>query len=676
MRLLFSLTVFISAFLLFFVQPLLAKRLLPAFGGSSFVWIASILFFQLGLLLGYTYAALLVKFFSDRQQAIIHFILLGVSFYFIPLSLEPTIIVNTPWPPLTVISLLTSSALLPFMMISASSPLLQQWYCQICRTEFPYFYYAISNFGSLLGLLGYPLLLEPLWGLRFQMKAWSLLYAIYALLCIMCLVPLFKLQQKPQTVASHTKVIQVIPWLGLTFLSSTLLLSITQFLTQNVINMPLIWVLPLALYLISYIVVFSKDKKYDREFWSASFLIWLALATMLIYFNQQNGWQAVIVVLSLLYCACMICHGELIRLKPQQKDLTLFYLFIALGGVLGGIFVNIVALGFFKDRWDFYIPILIVNGFVMLITLKIYQKTLKKWDFGVALLSVCTAMVWILVTCFHFYAQKNTLIAQYRNTYGLIRIYDIDYQDSTKNIRILMHGTIMHGLQFKGDNKKLLPTTYYGRGSGVWLAAEFLHQHHQPLHMGVIGLGAGTLAAIGKKHERITFYEIDKDVKEIALQDFSYLTDSPAETQVILGDARIQLQKELMAQGSRQYNLLVIDAFNGDATPFHLITKEAMQLYMAHLAKNGILAFNISNNYVDFLPVTTALANAQGCQLYWVKNGSDEETAVTRSMWVLISCNAQLGPWLAQQKIQWGTDKYVIPYLWTDDFNSVLPLLK
>ncbi len=674
-KILYGITICLSAFLLFFIQPLIAKVMLPYFGGSGFVWMATILFFQMVLLLGYGYAYVLTKFFSDKLQAIIHVILLAVSFYFIPIHLHYDPTLETLWSPLAVLSLLTLSILLPCTVISASSPLLQHWYCRLRQTSFPYIFYSISNAGSLLGLLGYPFLLEPLIGLKSQQFGWSLFYGIYAVLCLLCLVKLFS-QKIPKNLTADlikTKLSQKLKWLVLTFLSSALLLSTTQFLVQNVLNMPLLWVLPLALYLISYIVIFSKPKNYDREFWAVSFMIWLVAILWLINHMQLGGINVVIVILALLFSACMVCHGELIKLKPQTDDLTLFYLFIALGGVLGGIFSNIVALLIFKNWWDYYIPLISINLIICFLFVRQYVSAGKLWDRLLALLSMVVVTILAVVIFLNIYMPKEKLIAQFRNPYGFIRVYD--FQLPTP-FRVYMHGMVIHGLQFKAPSKEFWPTTYYGHTSGVGVAFEFLREKKKPLHIGIIGLGCGILAAYGEMSEHFTFYEIDKDSQTAAREYFTFLKGSKANIQVQLADARIQLQHELKTNGSQQYNMLVVDAFNGDAIPFHLLTVEAMALYQQHLSKDGIIAIHTSNTYLNFLPVTAGLAQHQGCSQYWIASPRDGGKGLSDATWSLISCDPTLGAWLQEHHLQFKTGKSVTPILWTDDFNTVLPLLK
>ncbi len=667
-----ALTIFISAYLLFFIQPLLAKSLLPLMGGSATVWLAGMLFFQAGLLLGYGYAYLITKYFSERKQALIHGVLLLLSFYFIPVRGYSAQDITPLWQPLAVLKSYATHILLPFAMLSATSPLLQHWYCRLRQTIFPYYFYAISNGGSLIGLIGYPLLLEPFWGIKTQSILWSGLYGIYALLVFICLYQVFKkdtLLPLYDKSAQHVSKKATLKWVGLAFLGCAVFLAVTQFLVQNIINLPVMWVFPLALYLISFIITFAKPKGYESSFWIPTFLIWLILMMWLILHQQLGGLNVIIVVLGLQYSACMVCHGELIRLKPPVTDLTLFYFYIALGGVLGGIFVNIVAPFVFQNWWDFYLPLLVINIIIIRFYLK-EEGLQQKWLIAKIAFSTVALVITTFSLCNDLNIQKTKTLAQYRNPYGFIKV--IDNKEDNAPYRALFNGTVMHGLQFLTPSREAWPTTYYGAQTGIGMAFQFLREiNPHPLRIAVIGLGAGTLATFTQKGDALDFYEIDKDVIHLATTYFSFLHHSLGKTQIFLGDARIELQKRVDS-----YDLIVVDAFNGDAIPFHLLTKEAMQLYLSKLEKNGIIAFNATNTYLDFLPVVAGLARDAGYEYEWVINGPDLSQGVFPAYWALISDDPNLKAWLEQKHLNLRSKTGVRPTLWTDDKNSILPLLK
>lgn len=669
--------IFTSAFLMFFIQLLLAKHMLPQFGGSAFVWITAILFFQSALLVGYLYAYLLAKVSSKRIQAFIHFCLILASLYFIPIQLDGFVINNQQWPPISVWQLLSSISLLPFIVISASSPILQHWYCQIKESEFPYYFYSISNAGSLLGLLGYPFLIEPFIGIHQQAVVWTLLYVCYCFICCLCMIKLIQVKVTPvyEKHASDVTVLKANQWLILSFISSALLLAITQFLTQNVINLPLMWVLPLGLYLISFIVTFSKSTGYDRHFWLCAFLIFLTLTMWLIYMEGLSGYDVVIVLLGLLYSACMICHGELILRKPSLSSLTTFYLFISLGGVLGSLFVNIVAYVLLGNWWDFYIPLMVLTAIVLLLSYQSYRQKQLPWETEV-LISTCTIII-LGLTIVYIIKPKTEVLAQKRSLYGFIRVTDT-LPGSAYGYRSMNNGQILHGVQYLSPEKQHLATTYYGENSGVELTIKYLRNHRdRPLNIAVIGLGCGTIASLGVKGDNIDFFELDENVKDFAYRYFTYLKNSPANVKVILGDARLSMVKAQFSPTFKPYDLIVADAFNGDAIPFHLLTRESVHLYRSLLAKNGLLALHTTNTYLTFLPLTNNLAKDQGFEHFWVITQPNFGKLIYTNYWAILSSDPKYAAWIKQQKgITLIDNKSKSDILWTDDFNSILPLLK
>jgi len=682
LRLLFGLAIFSSALLIFLVQPLLAKAILPIFGGSGIVWVSCVLFFQTGLLIGYGYAYLLTKFCHPRHQALIHLVILLFSLYFIPLDLIFTAVPQNAWLPTEIFKMLTVRIWLPFVILAASSPLLQHWYCDLRHTTFPYYYYAISNAGSLIGLISYPFILEVLFSLQQQAWLFGLSYLFYAILCLICLAKLYwnkntiHVNEPPITI--HFALLA--KWLSLSFLSCALLLSITQFLSQNAINLPLMWIIPLALYLISFIVTFSKPKGYERNFWLPSFLIWLALTLWLFYSHHLNGYNAVIIFLALLYSSCMICHGELVRLKPNNKDLTLFYFFIALGGVLGGAFANFSGLILFTHWWDFYLPLLAVIGITITLSCIELNRRQELTQGIICLGSIASLVAFAVVIGIRIYAPSSDVISLKRNWYGLLKVAEYQFHDPSKNVRVFMHGTILHGLQFTAQERQRTPTTYYGELSGVGHAMRYLHQREpairsaQPQHsiqrIAAIGLGTGTVSTLANEKNHMVFYEIDKDVIQIAKNEFSFLSQSLAAIEVRLGDGRLQLQRD-----QNKNDLIIVDAFNGDVIPFHLITLEAMELYLSRLNPNGIVAFHISNKYFNLVPVTKALAQTVGAQHHWIYSHANPHQEVVACAWVLISFDKNLKHWLSTHaKHQVLNDDTITPILWTDNKNSLLPL--
>lgn len=682
-KLTYACTTFLSAFLIFIIQPVLAKSLLPSFGGSVFVWVVCMLFFQSGLLLGYTYAYLLSKH-AFKIQVAIHCCMLAVSFYFIDNTLPSSLSDSQQWPPLILMQLLTVKILLPFALLSSTSPLLQSWYCQIKHTDFPYYFYSISNAGSLLGLFCFPFVLE--WWLRLdqQMAGWNILYFVFAALCTLSALPLLGLKSTytekidKQAIAPSPKTISL--WLGLSALGSAFMLASTNFILQNIINMPLIWILPLSLYLVTFIVTFAKPKQYNRNFWALSIGIWTLLLAWSIHSNAivNNLLNGVAVVLALLYSACMLCHGELIQRKPSTQYLTLFYLIMSLGGVLGGLFVTLGGYWLFNDLWDFYIPFALIAGISIYILLKQYFTTRHKWDLFMLSGSVLSLCIFGLAHLEPMFNNSIHLVTKTRSAYGMIKVEDArsTTTNHTSDHRRLVHGPIIHGKQFLAPLKKNFATTYYGKESGIGYSVDFLRKKNARLKIAVIGLGAGTIAALCNNKDQVDFYEIDAKMLSISQTYFSFIQDSKAKANFYLGDGRIEMQKLLNQLGSQQYDLIALDAFNGDSIPFHLITVEALELYQKHLKPKGIIAFHTSNKFIDLKPITQALAQNKLLWHFWVETVGEPKIGTLASTWALMSRDPELAPWLYQidQSISLS-QKAQKPLLWTDNHNSMLPLI-
>lgn len=671
-----SMSILLSAFLMFLIQPMIAKMILPNFGGSAFVWGTSILFFQTALLLGYSYAYVLSRFIQQRVQVYLHFILLGLSLFFMPISIMQHESLLSVYPPVQVFLTLSMSVILPVTLISATNPMLQYWYSSLKYTEFPHKYYSISNIGALAGLVAYPFILEPLVPTSWQLKIYSILYDIYLILMLVAAFYFYKAKQLVQydKKLDYHAYYDPIKWVLLTCLSSALLISITQFLTENVLNLPLLWVLPLALFLISYIVTFSSSRTYQATFWVPACIIFILLALMPFELKIKDGIDMVIVYLALLFSACMVCHGELIKLKPSNNQLTAFYLYIALGGVLGGVFVNFIAPYVFNRREDFYILILMVFSLSLMLQLRSYFKIKNSWDLFLALCGIFS-MGYIGFVFFEYDSHFIYKTSQhYRSPYGVLKVEKLQFNNEEKEkVKALFHGNIVHGVQFEAPQKEEIPTTYYSKASGLYEAISFVRETSPSLHVGAIGLGIGTLAAYGLPGDQFRFYEINDQVIDIAKNQFKFISQSRAMIATILGDARISLTSEA-AYKKNNFNLIVVDAFNGDAIPYHLLTQEALALYRRHLTKDGVIAFHITNTYVDLIPVIKGLANSIQCPVHFLYNEGDEDIMQLRSMWALLSCHPAFDEWIQKYASnRFSTSDREI--LWTDDRNSVIPIL-
>ncbi len=678
----FSLSIFLSAFLLFIAQPLLAKKLLPWFGGGPAVWLSIVLFFQSILLLGYFYAYLLTKIKSLKKQVKVHLVLFIASLIFIPtLPVESKMLLEA-WPPVGVFGILLVTLCLPGLIICASSPLLQYWYCQCYKTDYPYRYYALSNAGSLIGLVAFPFLFEPFLGLEFQLYGWSFLYIVYLIAASTCLYIVY--QKGPfQTLATKhvspsLKFSVVFSWIVLTFLSCALLLTTTQIMLQNVAGFPLLWVAPLSLYLISFILTFSYPAIYINYAWSALFIGICAIICLYFSHHMMTLTNQIVLYCGLLFSGCMICHGELYRLKPDASHLTTYYLFIALGGVLGGIFVNLVAPLIFNQWWDFYITIFgILLCIGIFVSLDRFSKPLR-----FALNSVFVLSVALLSFLFYAHYQKTNedVVLKHRNFFGSFEVTERFANKEEFHYRTVTNGSIIHGKQFLFGQKRSNATTYYSPQSGIGLAINFEHtlrkmEPNPGLSIGVIGLGAGTIAALTQPRDRLRFYEIDPDIEKMARDYFYYLQDSRAKIEVIIGDGRIKLQEELASFGPLLFDVLAIDAFTGDSIPVHLLTREALDIYLSHLAPNGILAFHVSSRYVDLYPPLQTLASKLNLFLFTTQNDEDINNGVFSSKWILMSRKGEVGAYLYLHNSLLFPPDQMTP-VWTDDFSCLLPIIR
>ncbi len=676
----FAITIFVSAFLLFQVQPLIAKQILPWFGGSAAVWTTCMLFFQMALLLGYAYAHWVTSSLNPKRQAIVHISLLCISLLSLP------VIPSVWWKPagtddplLRILGLLTATIGLPYFLLSSTSPLLQAWMARIGTGAIPYRFFALSNLGSMLALLSYPIMVEPALTNKEQAWAWSAGYLLFGGLCAFTAV-----RSSNAVITVHEKVADefdaLVPdlriktiWIALAGSASALLLAVTNHLTSNVASIPFLWVLPLALYLLTFILCFESSMWYRR----AIFLPLFALAIAgLAYgigeglgdygFRKQIAYYAVC-----LFVCCMVCHGELARTKPAARYLTGFYLMISVGGAIGGLLVAYVAPRVFNAFYEF--PIAIVCA--TLAVLSIYFKD----DSIVGALKSPRQWVWLLsffgIVYLGHYLYNGVRDAADdpvflgRNFYGALRVNDSAKTPEQDATRSLTHGTINHGDQFLDPLRRRQPTTYYGLQSGIGRAILEL-QTDGPLKVGVIGLGTGTIAAYSRPFDTYRYYEINPLVMQIAHKYFYYLDDSKAKIDVLLGDARLSLERE----EPQNFDVLAVDAFSSDSIPVHLLTREAFALYWKHMKPNGILAIHVSNRYLDLGPVVEQEAKALGKPDIMIASDETEADDTSTADWVLVTTRASALSHLKQysEKIP----KKPNLRMWTDDYSNLWEILK
>ena len=672
--LLSSVTIFLSAFLLFQIQPMIAKMILPWFGGSAAVWITAMLFFQIVLLAGYLYAHWSIRSLRPRAQAALHAALLGASLLLLPvtpaLSWKPS---GNEEPILRILALLAVSIGLPYFLLSTTSPLVQAWYSRQHKTALPYRLFALSNLASLLGLLAYPVIVERAVTLRQQSLGWSFAYALFAVLA--ALVAYLSSKDGSESVGARAckegadgndcpppTFRQQLLWFLLAGCASTMLLSVTNHLTQNVASIPFLWVLPLSLYLLTFILTFDYERLYNRAVFA-----WLLIAALgamaygISHWNSLTSLRIVIPAFSAgLFISCMFCHGELVKRKPAPRHLTSFYLMLSLGGALGGVLVGLVAPNLLPGYFE--LPIALAGlSILMLAVIDIRARKITALASVLTLGAVIVAAGWYLMS---YYESSRVMM---RNFYGGLRVYE--YEKGTPDeTRALVHGTVDHGMQFTAPDRRREHITYYGSQSGVGLAVAALRR--SPLRIGVIGLGAGSLASYAERGDVIRFYEINPLVERLAGTEFTYLSDCPGTAEVVMGDGRLSLERE----PEQHYDLFVVDAFSGDAVPVHLLTKQALELYFRHLKPKGILALHITNTHLDLAPVVKQLSRSLDKQVVFITNDRDEKKKVYGSTWALVSSQPLTNPAIVEASDEPASPRKL--RVWTDDYSNLFEIWK
>ena len=677
--LLYALTILVSAFLLFQVEPVIAKIILPWFGGSAAVWTTCLLFFQLALLLGYMYAHALIRYCKPRAQMLIHLVLLALSALVLPIypaqSMKPS---GTGDPVLGILGLLALTVGFPFFLLSTTGPLLQAWYARTHKGAMPYRLYALSNAGSMFALLSYPVLFEPVFGVHRQATIWSICYVGFILLCGFTA---FRSGNAPQVITEEESGPAEAPtaglyaiWIALPAVASALLLAITNHLSQNVAAIPFLWILPLSLYLLSFILCFEGSGWYKRFPYIP--LLAVAIGSMCYSLGvDATGNLNIRVLVPLfalsLFTICMVCHGELAKLKPHPRYLTHFFLMISIGGALGGILVGLVAPYVFNAYYE--LPVgLVVCALITIIVVKRDQELewFRGWEqpavIGAVGLTVALA-VYTGLQLHNFQKGSRVLV---RNFYGALKVKDSGPKTDLDATRSLTHGTINHGEEYLNPIRRDLPTTYYGPNTGIGVAIRDRNKSHA-VRIGVIGLGTGTIAAYGRLGDYVRYYEINPVVRHLAHSQFSFLDDCRCQTEVAMGDARLSLEKE----PPEDFDVLAVDAFSSDSIPVHLLTKEAMELYFRHLKPDGILAVHISNRYLDLQPVVQGEAKATGHIARLVDTDDDDSQDVFGATWVLVAAPS---PGFDANILENSSeiDSKRIVRLWTDDYSNLFQILK
>ena len=742
----YACTIFLSAFLLFGVQPMIGKIILPWFGGSAAVWSTCLLFFQAALLGGYLYAHWSTRRFTPRNQATLHIALMAISLALLPVLPSPSWKPSHPGDPSGRILLLLAATIgLPYLLLATTSPLLQAWYVAWRPGAVPYRLFALSNLGSLLALFSFPVLVEPLFTTHTQAYGWSAMYAVFVLLCSVSAWRAFHSKRDP----FPAKGIEDVPreaslntppeplaawktyllWVLLPACASVLLIASTTHLSMNVAPIPLLWVLPLGAYLLSFILCFENEKLYHRGVFLPLLIAGSGGVAFAIYYNLGNpsiSWAIPLVAATLFVCS-MVCHGELVRLKPDPRRLTSFYLLVAFGGALGGLFVAVVAPHLFHTYVELPLALVaccllasvvlwIAPGIptgdgrlrfariaVLLLILAAagylgYKARGDRWDLPLVVCGgLAAAMVWIapgiwscniqlrstrtamfaftVVLAGYLASMKLTDDRRYvfsaRNFYGVLRVIDTPESAQQIGSRKLVYGTIDHGEQLTKPSQRRMPISYYGPDSGMGRAIRYF-QRRSPVRIGVVGLGAGVSAAYCRPGDVFRFYEINPLDLNIATTWFTYLNDCPGDHQVFMGDARLTMER----QDGQQFDVLAIDAFTSDAIPVHLLTREAFAVFFRHIKPSGILAVHVSNRYLDLVPVVARNAHDLHKTALDVDDDGESEEYYSISDWVLVSADsAVFGDNLFHESAQ---PAKVRPGLrpWTDDYSNLFQILK
>ncbi|PIR93755.1 hypothetical protein COT97_04975 [Candidatus Falkowbacteria bacterium CG10_big_fil_rev_8_21_14_0_10_39_11] len=674
----YAITIFFSSFLVFFIQPLIGKYLLPWFGGSASVWLVSLMFFQVFLFLGYFYSHFLIQQVKILNQIKINIFLLIVAIVSLPTipgDFWQDKVVQHPTVMLFIVLLFTIG--LPFFVVSSASPIIQYLYYYEKREQSPYVLYSVSNAGAIIALISYPILFEVLLNVKQQAVFWAIIFIVFTVFYIFLYVKALKtkhivtllVEKFTHTASARQKTF----WLGLPIITTLMLITVTNHMTLNVAPIPFLWVLPLCLYLLSYIISFSGLKLYHRGIYFILFLI--SVGGIFYYLNDQTAltiiWQ-VFVLLAGLFIICLVGHFELFRLRPHPKQLTEYYLYLAGGGALGGILGAVVLPSIASVMFE--LPLVVILFTLILYTIFYLDK--KNW-----LNQLRHRPVWLFLliipigfTLFFVkdiqYQIKNTDYMS-RNFYGTISVGFGAGDGAVGEYKILVNGPIIHGVQFLSPALQANKTTYYSQQSGVGLVFENFPKANK--RIGLVGLGAGTIVAYGQAGDYFRIYDINPEVISVAQSQFTYLQNTPSKYDLVLGDARLKLDQE----SDNNFDLLIIDAFSGDSIPVHLLTQEAFDVYRKNLNPDGAILIHISNQYLDLRPVLVKLGAVNDYQVVIINNKKNDAQKIYTSNWILLTKNKTLlsnkNIVSAQSDLPTNSDRFRV---WTDQYSNIFKIIK
>ncbi|MCP4572198.1 MAG: spermidine synthase [bacterium] len=719
---LFAATIFVSSFLIFLVQPLLSRTILPWHGGSPAVWTTALLFFQTTLFAGYAYAHLARRFLPGAWPFRLHAILVLAAAVALPIipaeTWQPRGGEDPTW---LIVGMLAATVGAPFLLLAGTGPLLQSWFAAAHPGRSPFALFATSNTGSVLALAAYPLVVERLWGGERQAWLWSGGYVLLvALLAVLTILSGRREPAPPGQTATERSAERPTPgrrafWLGWSLLGVVSFMAVTLQLTENIATLPLLWIVPLAAYLVSFIITFAGERFYSRRVLSpltalALLVVWAVTPGQFVGLGLDlafSAWAQIGLFGAGVLLVTTTCHGELFRLRPDAEYLTEFYLLVAAGGMAGGILVGAVAPAVLPAAGELHLALVAVPALFLATRLRETGRRLQSRGprAGLAIGILFTVLMGILAT-----RQAADLAGDalhtHRNFFGTISAHLLD-GDTDRHRRLIMkHGATKHGAQYLKESYRPLPTTYYSPFTGVGLALtayQELHGQDRGLKVGVVGLGVGTLAAYGRAGDTYRFYEINPAVQELATRTygdpdlrFTYLADCQADWTVVTGDGRLQLARELAsAPAGGTFDVLVLDAFTSGAIPVHLLTREAVQLYADHLRTDGVLAVHVSNKSIDLAPVIKRVADDRGFRCVQAVNERRDFTDApgvdcdisNRSEWMILYRDEDFARELAtlmRPLVREGelavTRGENIPVLagrvWTDDYSNLLGALR
>lgn len=685
---LFAATMGLAGFLLFQVQPVMAKYILPWFGGSATTWIVCMLFFQFALLGGYAYAYAVTRPLPMRLQAVLQVILLALVLILLPITpsdaWKPVEAGDPTW---RIIALLAISVGGPYLVLATTSPLLQRWLTQVDPAINVSRLFAVSNFGSFLGLLSYPFVFERYMSSLEQTRLWSVAFLAYAALFGLCAVLVWRPQATRADVAGaeapasgERKGGPGSLWLLYSGLGSVLLLATTNQITQWSAVVPFLWIAPLSLYLLSFVIAFGNQRLYRRVPFTVAFLLLSALSYALpAPENATTLLLGITLQCAVLFAGCMICHAEMVAIQPEPARLPSFYLASAVGGAFGGLVVALLAPMLLNDYWEQPVAIVIVAMIAIYLSARGGSGPLPRLPGFALAVSAAVFVAAMAAQLAHEISVSADVVERIRNFYGVVKVVRENHDDPSESSLVMQQAGIDQGSQFVSPARRREPACAFTAGSGVGHAI-FLNAKRRvdpaaPIRIGIVGLGAGMIAAHGRKGDLIRYYELNPAVGALVDRHFTFVKDTPGKAEIVYGDGRLVLEREAVGGASQRYDVIVMNAFRGASPPMHLMTKEAFDVYLSHLEPDGVLAINFELDTFEIAPLHRGLAAASGLDVRWVETAGDEEcddpiswALYTRDkpFWETPQVKAALSPW---------RDRSDSKLLWTDRNSNLMSII-